>query len=169
MVQSATSGLFGTIVWATDGSARSDDAYGYVRGLCEHFSGSLRIVHVAYPLTAGDDRQIAKLKAMTSSLRRRGVNASLHVVRGAVGSPAPHIAEVARMTGAGLVIMTTRGRSKLNETVAGSVTQRLLTEAPCPVLVLRQPIPCSPRPDRSGAGPGIAQRSSGAWSRAQAR
>jgi nucleotide-binding universal stress UspA family protein len=137
MAQSAQTRLFGTIVWATDGSARSDAAYGYVRDACERLGSSLRIVHVARPLAAASgDREIAKLKAMTSSLRRHGVNASLHVVRGAIGSPAPHIAEVARMADAGLVIVTSRGRSPLLGAVAGSVTQRLLAEAPCPVLIL---------------------------------
>ena len=131
--------MFDTIVWATDGSARSDAAYGYVRDACERHGSSLRIVHVARPLAGGGDREIAKLKAMTSSLRRHGVRASLHVVRGAIGSAAPHIAEVARMADAGLVIVTSRGRSPLLGAVAGSVTQRLLAEAPCPVLILPPP------------------------------
>jgi nucleotide-binding universal stress UspA family protein len=128
--------MFGTIVWANDGSSRSDAAYGRVRDLCERHGSSLRIVHVARPLAAGRDHQIAKLKALTLALRRHGVNASLHVVRGAIGSPAPHIAEVARMAGAGLVIVTSRGRSPLTGAIAGSVTQRLLGGAPCPVLIL---------------------------------
>ena len=131
--------MFDTIVWATDGSARSDAAFGYVRDACERHGSSLRIVHVARPLAGGGDREIAKLKAMTSSLRRHGVRASLHVVRGAIGSAAPHIAEVARMADAGLVIVTSRGRSPLLGAVAGSVTQRLLAEAPCPVLILPPP------------------------------
>lgn len=137
MAQAPQTRMFGTIVWATDGSARSDAAHGYVREVCEHLGSKLCIVHVARPLAPGrGDREIAKLKAMTSSLRRHGVNASLHVVRGAIGSPAPHIADVARMAGAGLVIVASRGRSPLLEAVAGSVTQRLLAEAPCPVLIL---------------------------------
>jgi nucleotide-binding universal stress UspA family protein len=136
MAQPAKTRVFGTIVWATDGSARSDAAYGYVRDMCEHLGSSLRIVHVARPLAGGGDRQIAKLKAMTSSLRRHGVNASLHVVRGAIGSPAPQIAEVARMVDAGLLVVASRGRSPLIGAVAGSVTQRLLVQAPCAVLIL---------------------------------
>jgi nucleotide-binding universal stress UspA family protein len=128
--------MFGTIVWAVDGSARSDAAYGDVRDVCERHGSSLRIVHVARPLAGGGEGQIAKLKAMTSALRRHGVDASLHVVRGAIGSPAPHIAEVARMAGAGLVIVASRGRPPLIGALAGTVTQRLLAEAPCPVLVL---------------------------------
>ena len=40
------------------------------------------------------------------------------------------------MSQAGLLIVGTRGRSPAISAVAGSVAQRLLAEAPCPVLVL---------------------------------
>ena len=53
MVQPAQTRTFGTIVWATDGSTRSDAAYGYVRDACERHGSSLRIVHVARPPAAG--------------------------------------------------------------------------------------------------------------------
>ena len=96
---------------------------------------------------------------MTSALRRHGVNASLHVVRGAIGSPAPRIAEVARMADAGLLIVTSRGRSPLIGAVAGSVTQRLLREAPCPVLVL--PPAATSEAVRHSAQRRAAQRGSG--------
>ena len=129
--------MFSTIVWATDGAAASLSGTGLVRETCERHGGRLRIVHVAPIMcTDADERRIARLKALTSSLRRHGIDASLHVVRGAIGSPAPHIAEVARMSQAELVIVGTRGRSPVISAVAGSVAQRLLAEAPCPVLVL---------------------------------
>ena len=132
--------MFSSIVWATDGSAASLAGTRFVRETCGHHSSRLRIVHVAPALcTAADARRIARLKALTSSSRRHGIDASLHVVRGAIGSPAPHIAEVARMSQAGLVIVGTRGRSPVISAVAGSVAQRLLAEAPCPLLVL--PVP----------------------------
>lgn len=145
MAEHAGSTIFDTVVWAADGRPHSDLALGYVREMCERHGSSLRIVHVARPLEGGaGERRIAKLKAMTSSLRRHGVNASLHVVRGAIGSPAHHIAEVARMCDADLVLVTTRGRSPLQGAVAGSVAQRLLHEAPCPVLVLTAPPASAP-------------------------
>ena len=137
MAQPAQTRIFGPIVWATDGSARSDDAYAYVRDACERSGSSLLIVHIARPFgTSADESRIAKLKAMTSALRRHGLDASLHVVRGAFGSPARHIAEVARMAGAELLVVATRGRSPLAGAATGSVTQHLLAEAPCPVLIL---------------------------------
>jgi nucleotide-binding universal stress UspA family protein len=129
--------MFGTIVWANDGGPRGDAVLAYVRETCERHSSSLRIVHVARPLAAGDgERRVAALKAMTSSLRRHGINASLHVVRGAIGSPAHQIAEVARMSDADLLVVGSHGRSRVRDAVPGGVTQRLLGQAPCPVLIL---------------------------------
>lgn len=129
--------MFSSIVWATDGSDASLAGSRFVRDACERHDSLLRIVHIAPTLCVGaDERRIARLKALTSSLRRHGIDASLHVVRGAIGSPVPHIAEVARMSQAKLLIVGTRGRSPVISAVAGSVAQRLLAEAPCPVLVL---------------------------------
>jgi nucleotide-binding universal stress UspA family protein len=137
MTRAPQTGLFHTIVWATDGSAPSVAGVDFVRDACERYAADLRIVHVAPPLsTQGDERRIAKLKAVSASLRRRGIGASLHVVRGALGSPAPHIAEVARMVHADLVIVTTRGRSSVFSALRGSTTLTLIAQAPCPVLAL---------------------------------
>jgi len=137
MTDSAQTNMFSTVVWATDGSAASLAGSHFVRDTCLRYASRLGIVHVAPALcTAADERRIAALKALSSSLRRHGVDASLHVVRGAIGSPAPRIAEVARMSQAGLLIVGTRGRSPVVSAVAGSVAQRLLALAPCPVLAL---------------------------------
>jgi nucleotide-binding universal stress UspA family protein len=137
MIDSPQTDMFSTIVWATDGSVASRAGSRFIRDTCDRHASKLLIVHVApFVCMEADERCIAKLKALTSSLRRCGVDASLHVVRGAVGSPASHIAQVARMAEADLLIVTTRGRSPLAEAICGSVVQRLLVQAPCPVLVL---------------------------------
>jgi nucleotide-binding universal stress UspA family protein len=137
MTDSSQTGMFSTIVWATDASGASLAGSRLVRDVCNRYAGRLLIVHVAPTLcTEADQRRIAMLKALSSSLRRHGVDASLHVVRGAIGSPAPRIAEVARMSQAELLIVGTRGRSPVISAVGGSVAQRLLAGASCPVLVL---------------------------------
>jgi nucleotide-binding universal stress UspA family protein len=137
MTDSPQTDMFSTIVWATDGSVASLAGSRFIRDTCDRHASKLLIVHVAPTCcTEADERRIAKLKALASSLRRRGVDASLHVVRGAVGSPASHIAQVALMAEADLLIVATRGRSPLSGAICGSVVQRLLVRAPCPVLVL---------------------------------
>lgn len=125
------------IVWAIDGSALSDAAYPYVRAMCERYGSSLCLVYVLRPLVAREEEhQVLKLKARTIALRRHGINASLHVLRGALGSPARHVADVARMRDADLIIVTTRGRAPAAGALAGSVSQQLVGAASCPVLVL---------------------------------
>jgi nucleotide-binding universal stress UspA family protein len=153
--------MFDRILWAADGSARDAHTLSVARELCARYDSSLRIVHVvervpAPPLSgfdvhADEDRLVAKLKARTSALRRHGVNASLHVTRGAVGHTADHIAEIAVAGDAQLIIAGCRGRSACGGALLGSLTQRLLAVAPCPVLVLPTPQPdrisaASPRP-----------------------
>lgn len=142
--------MFDEIVWASDGSVHDERSLPVVREICECCSSSLRIVHVVerlpaascpgFDLHACEDQTVAKLKARTSALRRHGIAASLHVVRGSLGQTADHIAEIAAAGEAQLIIAGTRGRSAWEGAMLGSVTQRLLAVAPCPVLV----IPCTP-------------------------
>lgn len=156
--------MFDTIVWASDGSVRDDRSLPVVREICECYSSSLRIVHVVERLPAAscpgldvhacEDRTVDKLKARCSALRRHGISASLHVVRGSLGQTADHIAEIAAAGDAQLIIAGARGRSAWAGAMLGSVTQRLLAVAPCPVLV----IPCSSvarRPPATATQPSI--------------
>jgi nucleotide-binding universal stress UspA family protein len=46
------------------------------------------------------------------------------------------IADVARDSGADLIVAGARGRTQLSGLLLGSVTQRLLHLGPCPVLVV---------------------------------
>jgi nucleotide-binding universal stress UspA family protein len=59
-------------------------------------------------------------------------DAEIVVVR---GKPAAKIAEFAELEGIDLIVMGMRGRSGVGRALVGSVTRRVLYEAPCPVLV----------------------------------
>lgn len=52
------------------------------------------------------------------------------------GRPDRAIAEVAEEVGAGLIVMATHGLTGLDHALIGSVTERTLRRAPCPVLAL---------------------------------
>lgn len=54
------------------------------------------------------------------------------------GPPAQVIAETAQKPKADLIIMATHGRTGLAHVLLGSVTERVLRIAPCPVLVVRK-------------------------------
>jgi nucleotide-binding universal stress UspA family protein len=157
--------MFDAIVWASDGSLRDDRSLPVARDLCTRYGASLRIVHVVERIPAASwpgldvharqERVVAKLKARTSALRRHGINASLHIVRGSLGQTADHIAEVAEAGDAQLIVAGARGRSAWEGAMLGSVTQRLLAVAPCPVLVIPG-TPSSRGPPAAAAQPPVS-------------
>lgn len=55
-----------------------------------------------------------------------------------VGSPARQIIETARSLPADLIVISTHGRTGLKHVFLGSVTEHVVQQAPCPVLVVRE-------------------------------
>jgi universal stress protein A len=55
-----------------------------------------------------------------------------------MGPPAEVIAEVATKIGADVIVMVTHGRRGLARLVEGSVAEKVLRIAPCPVLAMRR-------------------------------
>jgi nucleotide-binding universal stress UspA family protein len=53
------------------------------------------------------------------------------------GKPAKKIVKVAQKLGVDLIIMATDGRDNLKDFVTGTITERVINNAPCPVLVIR--------------------------------
>ncbi|HEY2774336.1 MAG TPA: universal stress protein [Candidatus Binatia bacterium] len=51
------------------------------------------------------------------------------------------VCKTASEVDASLIVMATHGRRGLGHVILGSVTERVLREAPCPVLVVRPPTP----------------------------
>ena len=56
------------------------------------------------------------------------------------GDPAAVLLELARKESADLVVMGTRGRTGLRRLLLGSVSQKVMTYAPCAVLTVRRPV-----------------------------
>lgn len=54
-----------------------------------------------------------------------------------IGSPAEEIVELARLEHYDLIVMGTRGLSPIKEILIGSVSERVVRTAPCPVLIVR--------------------------------
>jgi len=57
------------------------------------------------------------------------------------GSPAELILSVAQETHPDLILMGARGKGQVEELFLGSVSQRVLTHAACPVLIINGPLP----------------------------
>lgn len=133
-------------MWATDGSENADQALAVAKSLASDEAATLTIVHVVQKIATSGDKALgwyaneelvdAKVEQIASQLAKEGVNASVKMVTHVGPQPAHQIAEVAREAGADLIVVGTRGHSAIAGLLLGSVTQRLLHVAPCPVLVV---------------------------------
>ena len=136
--------MFNTIVWATDGSDAADQALPYAKALAEGAGHELVAVHskevfhgraAGYPVLADEEELEAKILRQVAEARKEGLNATFELV-GDVPGAAHVIADAARKLGADVIVVGTRGHARIAGLLLGSVTQRLLHIAPCPVLAV---------------------------------
>ena len=78
------------------------------------------------------------LEARAGELRQRGIKASWRLQ---AGVPFEEIVKVAEEERVDMIVMGTHGRSGLNRVLLGSVAERVIRLAPCPVLTMRQAMP----------------------------
>jgi nucleotide-binding universal stress UspA family protein len=137
--------MFKTIVWATDGSDAADAALPHVKGLAEGEDHKLVVVHSkellrgragGYPVYADEDEVLAKIQRQADELRREGLDVTLRIETAAAPGAAHIIADAALSFGADVIVVGTRGHTAIGGLLLGSVTQRLLHVAPCPVLAV---------------------------------
>jgi nucleotide-binding universal stress UspA family protein len=137
--------MFETVVWATDGSPSADAALPYAKQLAEGAGKSLVVVHckellqgraAGYPVYADEPEMVAKIRGQVATLREEGFDPDLEMFPAGTGAAAHVIADTARAVGADVIVVGTRGHAPLSGLILGSVTQRLLHVASCPVLVV---------------------------------
>jgi nucleotide-binding universal stress UspA family protein len=137
--------MFTNIIWATDGSEAARRALPTALELVEASGGSLLVVHAderfggrAGGISAlADEEEIqSDVAAQVQELQIAGTDATFDVIRGTNREPADLIADVARNTHADVIVVGTRGYGRMAGVLLGSVTQRLLHVAPCPVLAV---------------------------------
>lgn len=143
--------MFKQIVWATDGSEHADRALEYAKHLAQLDGAELQVVHVVEKIVGGrtagqdlradEDRIAAKVKAQADALVEQGFTSALSIAAELGAQPAHKVADLARELGADLIVVGTRGRSAIEGLLLGSVTQRLLHVASCPVLAVPPPQP----------------------------
>jgi nucleotide-binding universal stress UspA family protein len=77
-----------------------------------------------------------QLKRLTDKARAAGVTVStrLHT-----GDPAREIVRAAKAAKADMIVIGTHGRTGFSKLMLGSVAQRVVATAPCPVLTVRSP------------------------------
>lgn len=137
--------MFKTVVWATDGSEAADLALPYVTSLAKESGSAIVVLHVeetfvgragGYPLRADAPDISAKIESQAEQLSGAGINARKMMLGGHAGGAAHRIAEAAKEVDADLIVVGTRGHTAFAGLLVGSVTQRLLHVAPCPVLAV---------------------------------
>jgi nucleotide-binding universal stress UspA family protein len=145
---------FRKILVPLDLSQSSDLILGPVKALARITQAHLTLVHVVEPafdlalpspplvapVDAGlTDRECERaqrhLDRVAAGLRAEGFSVATRVVQGA--TVAGRLLEKLRDGGFDLVALTTHGRGGLQRAVLGSVANKLIMEAPQPVLVLR--------------------------------
>ena len=134
------------VVVPIDFSERSFAALRVARGLVDAPS-KLHAVHVLPPLSPMDPGVVwdawndeSRREHATEALRSRIEDHDLEgvVVEISIGDPAREIADRAAASGADLIVIPSHGRTGAARLLIGSVAERVVRHAHCPVLVLRE-------------------------------
>jgi nucleotide-binding universal stress UspA family protein len=136
--------MFKTIVLALDGSEGSQKAIPVATELARQDGARIVIAHVEQdiagkgggPIIATEDEIQAEIRKRAEELAAQGLETSVEMRNLMVGGPAHVISEIADEANADLIVAGSHGHTALGGFLLGSVTQRLLNVASCPVLVV---------------------------------
>jgi nucleotide-binding universal stress UspA family protein len=141
------------IVCAVDFSKHSDYALGYAVALAKTFGAELKLLHVvelpflpAYSLAGVPDLSIpvsqveaAARKQMDEVLERCRQEWGKTEGEVRTGAPFIEIISYAKEVVADLIVLSTHGRTGLRHMLIGSVAEKVVRKAPCPVLSVKHP------------------------------
>ena len=144
------------IVYATDLSSTSEPAWDEARRLGRLFNAEILLLHVVAPplvfpvegyfppelyeeLLRNTRRDAEKgLDRLLGSVAGSGLKIRIRLEEG--GPPASRILEIATQEAAALLVVGTHSRTGLQRAILGSVADRIVRQAMCPVLTVR-PMP----------------------------
>ncbi len=146
------------VVYATDFSSYSNQAYFHAVALAEHHGASLDVVYCYVPGSGtpeGPRPEESARDYWKSQLEQiRPLDPGIRVAHILLeGDPATEIVRHARDTNADLIVMGTHGRTGMERLLMGSVAERVMRDAWCSVLVVKLPkgIPVTDRPEMAVA------------------
>ena len=137
--------MFNTILLALDGSESAERAIPLAEDLARQSGGRIIVGHVrellvsrggGQPVIANEDEVESSIRAQAARLSESGIETSVEIATSVMGGPAHALAEIATREHADVIVAGTRGHAPIAGLLLGSVTQRLLHVAPCPVLVM---------------------------------
>lgn len=138
-----------TILHPTDFSDSSESAFQMACGLARDYGARLIIVHIQSPPPLafgevgpmipdpGDWKQ--QLQARLTALHPADPAVAVQYYL-CEGDPASEVVRLAQETHSDLIVVGTHGRSGLSRLLLGSVAEKVLRRAPCPVLTVRVPM-----------------------------
>ncbi|MFZ5446121.1 MAG: universal stress protein [Myxococcota bacterium] len=140
------------ILVGVDGSKPSVEAAHYAMGLAEQTQAKLTFLFVietpqvipvgplsGYVTTSSPRSQedVKRAEALVEQIARE--KPGLHITtRVELGTPAEVLCDVAGQLGAELLVVGARGHNAAQRLLVGSVSDRVVHHAPCPVLVVRR-------------------------------
>jgi nucleotide-binding universal stress UspA family protein len=140
------------ILAPTDFSAHAANAVQFACGLAERLGAELHLLHVLSEMVpTGPDPLMTPVlppeyyreseaqsrQALTKLLDPSWGVPSVVEIAVRWDSPVEGIVEYAREVGISLIVIATHGRTGLSHVLLGSVAERIVREAPCPVLTIR--------------------------------
>jgi nucleotide-binding universal stress UspA family protein len=138
------------ILVPTDFSPHSEVALRYACEFAEKFGAELHFLHVVQELFAGNgfyalpanyfEEVQAESERRLAAIPDSKSSAGKTVVRKAIiGVPFVEIIRYAKANGIDMIVMGTHGRGAVAHLLMGSVAERVVRKAPCPVLTVRDP------------------------------
>ncbi len=143
-----------TVLVPVDFSETSDVALLYGKEMAQAFGATLHVLHVVqepysqpwaveaygFSLAALQEDWIKDAKARLDQAVTADDRANLKAVTETVlGHPVTEVLRYAADQNIDLIVMGTHGRGPLGHLVMGSVAERVVRGAPCPVLTVRHP------------------------------
>lgn len=143
-----------SILCPVDFSDSSDHALTYAIALAQSYEATLKLLHVVQPplmsvpgdpmvpefssevmedITAASQRRLDEIAAKT---REQVASVETKI---ATGSPFVEIITFAKDQNVDLIVVGTHGRTGLAHVMIGSVAEKVVRKAPCPVLTVKHP------------------------------
>jgi nucleotide-binding universal stress UspA family protein len=147
--ESGTGPQINRVLAPVDLSDQSELVLNHAVALAESYAAPLDLLHVveeaAYPNVYGldpltpalpnvQDRAREALETLASNVDLRTDPVNVHVL---TGNAARDIVEFAEENAADLIVMATHGRTGLDRFLIGSVAEKVVRRAPCPVFTLK--------------------------------
>jgi nucleotide-binding universal stress UspA family protein len=137
--------MFERILLAVDGSATSRKAFPAVVELADRFGSQVTVLHVSeHQITWASDVELetldegpALVDGIVRELKDAGLSALPELRRSTVQLVPQAILDAARDADATLIVMGTRGLTQWKGLLIGSVANKVVHHAECPVLLVR--------------------------------